>query len=496
MAALQQLEILVHGNYPPALLDAVAETHPRCRVSVFPLCSFSSEKEDLSRREWVQSPVLHAVQIICYENHHQGIYTEHPDRVLRDLLYQSPHIKRLALQISSKYTTSSCHAYARWLQARPREREEVDLDPTRRARLEVLSLPLITKITASQFLAWSRVTDLGCLTAWTAGAVEDVSLMTTIADLKPFRALERLTLALYPPENSSAWLPAVEAMFDALPPLGYLCLLGTYDPAMLPVAVLDRHGATLAELKLHRPKPQYMEYESFRLANKGGQISPIFPADVIARMAARCPSLHTLRLCVQRYRGHPVETAAYEALGLFPALRTLHLVLNCLPVVQGDGRPFPPRELSAYELETLPSPWQGVHKWKIRDCAINSAFDEPLAVAIFMRIQTARRPRGPLRLLRLHPLAGQWSQYEAPTGITPYARLGGGEIHYDMAGQWEVECEADGRLRADNRRKPRGKGERLMRHADVDIFQSIWPSTGSKIWPLEWQSWPLSVRDT
>jgi hypothetical protein len=497
MAGLQQVDILVHEDYPPVLLDVLAATHPLCRVSVFPFCSFR-EKEDISRKEWVQSPVLHAVQVICYENHYHGIYIEHPDRVLRNILYKSAHIKQLSLQISSKNTTSSCYAYAQWLQAQPPE-SEIDIDPARRARLEVLSLPLMTKITASQFHAWSRVTDLGYLTAWTAGAVEDVSLMTTIADLKPFRALKRLTLSLHLPDNSSSssssWLPEVQAMFDALPPLVYLCLLGTYDPAMLPDAVLDRHGPTLAELKLHRSRPRYMGYESFRLTKKGGQIAPIFPADVLSRMAVRCPSLHTLRLCVQRYRGQPIETAAYDALGLFPALRTLHLVLNCLPVVQADGTtPFPVRELTAYERDILPNSRQHIPKWKIRDCAINSAFDEPLAVAIFMRIQTAPpRTRGPLRLLRLHPLAGQHSQYEAPTGITSNALLGGGKIHYDMAGQWDVECDGNGRLRAQNRRNPdRKEDDRPMRSQDVDIFESVWLSAGeTKIWPLEWHSWPL-----
>ena len=85
-------------------------------------------------------------------------------------------------------------------------------------------------------------------------------------------------------------------------------------------------------------------------------------------MAAHCPVLQTLRITVQRYRGHPTETAAYDALGRFPALHTLDLHLNCLPVmISGYETPFPPRELTAYERQTITA-WHGsLPKWTVRD---------------------------------------------------------------------------------------------------------------------------------
>ncbi|PYI31337.1 hypothetical protein BP00DRAFT_446621 [Aspergillus indologenus CBS 114.80] len=313
LTSLKRFDFLIHRHCPPELLNVLAQTHPHCRVWVFPRCSFYPA-ENLSRKKWALSPVLHAVQIICYENPFGlSVHTDHPDRALRDLLRQAPHLKQLSLQISPKTPGSTGQSYTKWLKSRPPESGS-DASPAR-ARLEVLSLPLITTLTGNGFQAWSRVADLGYLTAWTAGALEEGSALAAITDLQPFRALKRLTISLHPPADSlPSWPQIIQAMFDSIPPLWYLCLLGMYDSTILPTAVLDRYGLTSIELKLHRETPQYQSYESTRLAQKG-QIALIFPADAIRRMAVHCPRLKTLRICVQRLRGHPVETEAYEALG-------------------------------------------------------------------------------------------------------------------------------------------------------------------------------------
>ncbi|RAH43166.1 uncharacterized protein BO95DRAFT_502334 [Aspergillus brunneoviolaceus CBS 621.78] len=488
LTSLKRFDFLIHMYYPPELLHVLAQAHPHCHVSVSLRCSFYPA-EDFSRKRWAQSPVLHAVRVIYYEDPvYETVHTEHPDRSLRDLLRQAPHIKQVSLQISPKTPGSTRQNYTKWLESRPPE-SGIDTSPTR-ARLEILSLPLSTTMTGDGFQAWSRVTDLGYLTAWTAGALEEESALAAITDLQPFRALKRLTISLQPPADSlPSWSQTIQAMFDSLPPLTYLCLLGTYDPTILPTAVLDRHGSTLVELKLHRETPKYQSYESTRLAQKG-QIAPMFPADAIRRMAVRCPRLKTLRICVQRHRGHPTETEAYKALGEFPALETLDLVLNCLPVVQDDGTPFPPRALSEYE--------QGhnqdhVPRWILRDCAINCAIDAPLAAAIFKRIHP-RPQRGTLRLLRLHPLAGHHGQYRvAPEISNSQALLARGYLNFQVMGKWQVAWDGAGWLRPRNRETTRWEGRRsAVTSADLEIFESIWPlARATKDWPLDWQSWPL-----
>ncbi|GLB14393.1 hypothetical protein AtubIFM61612_001819 [Aspergillus tubingensis] len=444
------------------LVYTLAETHPDCHVSVFS-ASPDTYRAGITQKKWIHSTVVKAAWIVYYEHSRGQFSAEHPDRLLRNILRQAPGIKRLTLQISATPGPSSCQRNTKWLQAQPSE-DEVNIHP--RAQLEMLSFPLISKMTAQNLQAWSRVTDLRYLAAWTAGAIEDITLLTTIAQLQPFRALKRLSLALNPPETSPTWLSTVKAMFNALPPLTYLCLLGSYHPEWLPTAILDRHGLTLNELQLHRPRPRFQNYEPYRLVRRG-QIAPIFPADVIANMAAHCPVLQTLRITVQRYRGHPTETAAYDALGRFPALHTLDLHLNCLPVmISGYETPFPPRELTA-------------------------AFDEALATAIFMRIR-GQKTRRSLRVLRLHPLSGEIGQYQRTPGITGHVLLGGGDYHREMGGAWQVEWDGANKMRAENRFKPKRKRGETMRSMDLEIFESIWPSDREeKTWPIKWRSWPL-----
>ncbi|GKZ28935.1 hypothetical protein AbraIFM66950_001893 [Aspergillus brasiliensis] len=488
LACLQQLNILAFADYTN-VLDVVAEAHPYCRVSVFPLYllhPFSIHPWS----QWIHSPVLNAVTVICLEDHDMGVFTDHPDRILRDFLRQAPHIKRLTLQISEKDLRSTHSHYNRWLRSQPAKSENQETPP---AKLEILSLTLITELTAESVERWSWVTDLGYLTAWVAGAIRDMTVMTTIAELQPFRALKRLTLTINPTEKSPSWPSAIKAMFDALPPLVCLYLLGTYDPRILPTAVLDRHGPTLTELRLHYRRTQFQQgYEAFRLLQKG-QIAPIFTAEVISQIAARCPVLRTLWICVQRYRGYSIETQAYEALAQFPALQTLDLVLSCQPIMQRNGTPFPPRKLSADERELVSTPWHDIPKWVIRDSTINSAIDESLATAIFNRIRMGRpgQPSGGcLQLLRLHPLIGRFGQY-LKLGIRQH-RLAGGTLNFRLAGAWQVEWLGNGKLRSKNQFKSTLDGEVVMGSEVVDILESIWPSAReTKTWHWEWRSWPL-----
>ncbi|RAK89894.1 hypothetical protein BO79DRAFT_227478 [Aspergillus costaricaensis CBS 115574] len=477
LVCLKRLHLLLCPSYPQALLDTLAETHPDCHVSVFS-ASPDTYRANITQNKWIHSTVVKVAWIVYYEHSRGQFFAEHPDRLLRNILRQAPGIKRLTLQISATPGPSSCQRYTKWLQAQPSE-DEVNIHP--RAQLEMLSFPLISKMTTRNLQAWSR----------TVGAIEDITLLTTITQLQPFRALKRLTLTLNPPETSPTWFPAVKAMFNALPPLTYLCLLGSYHPEWLPTAILDRHGLTLTELQLHRPRPRFQNYEPYRLVRKE-QIAPIFPADIIANIAAHCPVLQTLQITVQRYRGHPTETAAYNALGRFPALHTLDLHLNCLPVmISGYETPFPPRELTAYERQTIPA-WHGsLPKWKVRDTAINSAFDKALATAIFMRIRGQKTGKS-LRELRLHPLSGQVGQYQGFPAITGHVLLGGGDYHREMGGAWQVEWDGANGMRAGNWFKPKRKRGETMRSMDLEIFESIWPSDREEeTWPMKWHSWPL-----
>ncbi|PYI17407.1 hypothetical protein BO99DRAFT_388967 [Aspergillus violaceofuscus CBS 115571] len=499
---LQQLDLLMFRHYPLKLLDTLAVTHPHCRLSI--VAQNRRDAGGILATRWIHSPVLHTIQIVHPEDHCVP-FVEHPDRALRDILRQVPYIKRLSLQLRPGRGSASrtYHDYHRWLRSQP---AESGMHPASRACLEVLALPLSTTMTREGLEAWSGVVNWQSLTAWAPGTIEDSTVLSTIAIQQPFQALQRLTLFLRPPEGVdywANWTHAAQRMFDALPPLVYLCLLGPYEQTLL-LTVLDRHGPTLTELQLDRDQPQYQSGLTFSRLARNGPIAPIFTAEVIAGAATRCPVLRTLRICVQRHRGHPLEVAAYDALGQFSALQTLDLILICLPAVVMADRPasaltpFPPRALTALEQELLDG---HCPKWIVRDQAINAAIDELLATAIFKRIQggQATAGRGRLKLLRLHPRVGRLAHYHDDRSVGGFRPLVLGRSHdlyKEMAGAWQVQCNNSsgvGMVRAENQYRPT-PCPRTMRSAELEIFESIWPSNDgqtNRIWPLAWQSWPL-----
>ncbi|PYH29034.1 uncharacterized protein BO87DRAFT_449684 [Aspergillus neoniger CBS 115656] len=481
LPCLQQLSILAFARYAE-LLDVVAEVYPSCRVSIFTLSRFPP-RWILYWSEWLHSPVLHAVTVICHDEGHMRTFRENPDRALWDLLHQARHIKYLSLQISVKPLHWIISESTSWS---PSQLSESEIIEAPRAKLETLSLPLNTKMTAAQLQRWSQLTDLAYLTEWAAGTIEEMTALTAITELQPFRALKRLTLKLNQPKDTSCWPRAIRRMFRSLPPLNYLYLLGRYNPAILPTAILKRHGLTLTELKLYYKQSQFQQIDEARPLSLKRQRAPTFPSAVISHIAACCPALQTLCICVQRYRGHPIEAQAYDALAKFPVLQTLDLVLNCVAASKADGTPSPPRELSEYEQELFP--YSGpISKWTIRDCMINSAIDESLAKAIFYRILMGQQGRS-LQLLRLHPHLGKFRS-SISTDLRNRLPVTAEEIFQELAGAWQVKWPGYGKPELENRLRPSRDHEAVIKPQDGEIFESNWPSTReSKTWPLEWCS--------
>ncbi|RAK85165.1 hypothetical protein BO79DRAFT_273973 [Aspergillus costaricaensis CBS 115574] len=485
LPCLQQLSILAFARYAE-LLDVVAEVHPSCRVSIFTLSRFSP-RWILYWSEWLRSLVLHAVTVICHDERHMTTFKEDPDRALWDLLHQARQIKYLSLQISVKPLDWIILESTSWS---PSQLSESEIIEAPRAKLETLSLPLITKMAAAQLQRWSRITDLAYLTEWAAGTIEEMTALTAITELQPFRALKRLTLRLDQPKDSPCWPRAVKRMFRSLPPLNYLYLLGRYNPAILPTAILKRHGPTMTELKLYYKRSQFQRIDEARPRSLRKQSAPTFHPAVIAHIAACCPALQTLCICVQRYRGHPIEAQTYDALAKFPVLQTLDLVLNCVAASKADGTPSLPRELTAYEQELFPYRFGQISKWTIRDCMINSAIDESLVKAIFNRILMGQQGRS-LQLLRLHPHLGKFEPWMS-TDMRNRLPVSAGEIIKELAGAWQVEWPRYGKPQLENRFRPSRDHEAVIRPEDGEIFLFIWPSTREpKTWPLEWYSWPL-----
>ncbi|KAL2827933.1 hypothetical protein BDW59DRAFT_143556 [Aspergillus cavernicola] len=481
---LQDIDLLISRGGPVELQQAISQDHPTCQLFVYSSPSPTAGRYGKAG-DWVSLPQLHAAHVTCFEYPGRRNFSEHPDRVLEDIVVRAPHVKKLALQIAAGGTVGPAPDY----------NETVEVDRTAettavRARLELLSWPLNTRMPAQQFLKWGQIIDYSCLRSWTVGCVEDAQLPWAIAELHPFQQLIRLTLALYPPPGDElVFASAAEAMFDSLPPLRYLCLLGAYKPTLLTNAVLRKHGPALLELKLD-VGPNDWNHQALRRLRERGPTGPIFPAEEIHSLAAQCFSLEKLRICIQRNRGF--ETDVYTAFAHLPRLKELELLVNCPPRVGPDENPIPPRELSDFENARTPPNYFDLPVWYIRDTMINSAIDEDLAKGINTHIRTHQTGSSRLAKLTLRPVF----RHDGPAATRTSGAFST-NIFKVLASVWTVEMDLVAGVRAV--KNAQGNSDKCGLFAGQlqleTIFNSIWPAQrGDDSEQLQrWHSWPLQL---
>ncbi|KAJ5715988.1 uncharacterized protein N7483_013169 [Penicillium malachiteum] len=466
---LHDVNIVVFHGGPVELFEALSQYHPSCRVSIFstlikenPIQTFSFPIID---PVWLSSPMLYAVHLTCLEGFPR--FYEHPDRVLQNIVLHAPNLKKIALRISDKYNSPTGQEQL--------NRANVDIGaksdkPPGSARIETMSWPLHTKMTAVQFQDWQTITDFSVLRSLNAGCIEDLTLLRSMVNMRPFRQLQRLTLALFPPkDNKPRFWQVAESMFSSLPPLTHLCLLGMYTPEFANNMLGCKHGQTLLELELHReivPHPRSRGISLSRLCQKG-QAGPIFSTEHVRELADHCPSLQKLQVCVQRCPG--AQTDLSRALSRFPCLEKLDLVLNCLPEMDANMMPVPLRELTDFE-KGLASDFKWgsdvCPRWFIRDYIINCVMSESLVKQFFTQIHTSQE-----RLVQLviSPLIGEWAQCSKldqyscfPNGVMKFIKY---PLFNTLASVWKVEQENHTELHA-IREKP----------FDPPLLDKKWPN--------------------
>ena len=490
---LQDIGLLVSNGGPVELHEAIRQYHPSCRLSVY----LSPQLGDMYQKTngWVLSPQLHAAHVTLFEYPERRNFREHPDRVLEDVVVRAPHVKRLALQIIAGGQAGPNEDFNETVVVEERNGRE-----PLRAKLEQLAWPLNTLMPAGQFLKWHQLVDYSCLNSWAVGCIEHTQVLRAIANLRPFQQLNRLTLALFPPQDDElSFYTAAETMFDSIPPLTYVCLLGSYKPTFL-TAALRKHGPTLLELKLNVGPQDWSHQTLLRLRAKGKNVtSPLCAVEEIRSLEAHCPSLQTLCIAIQRNRG--LETPAYIALALFPALTTLELYLNCPPLVDPNEperlSPVPARDLTDFEkAQPPPSTGLDVPIWYIRDTMINSAINEDLAKTIFTHIRAHQVGYRRLAKLKIHPL------YSAPAvAATDISIALNNKIFKALASSWTVQTDLLTGVKA-VKHIQKQIDRRWVAEGDVQleaILNSVWPSvegeegerenTGN--WLQRWRSWPL-----
>ena len=148
----------------------------------------------------------------------------------------------------------------------------------------------------------------------------------------------------------------------------------------------------------------------------------------------------------------------WTALGRFPRLQKLNLLLNCLPKMGANMMPIPPRELSEFEKSTLT--WRSSDsidiecpKWFIRDCMINCAISKNMAEESFTHIHACQHVKHLTKLVP-KPRYGQSNHYSCfPSEATTRAFIG--SCFFNKLGLvWMVEQKFLSVLHAESKERP------------------------------------------
>ncbi|KAJ5887364.1 hypothetical protein N7495_007405 [Penicillium taxi] len=485
---LHDVNIFVFYGGPIELFEALSQYHPTCRVSFF---STLMDRHPLRgcgmfpiiHPVWPSSPMLYAVHLTALEDSDRSPLFVHPDRTLQNFVLYAPNLKTIALRISSR-----CHPQTRreHLRGFGVDKEARSDKPPGPGRIETMSWPLRTEMTAEQFQDWQTITDFSILRSLNFGCIRNSTLLQSIVDDHPFRQLRRLTVALVPRKDDDGpkFWQAAESMFSSLPCLTHLSLLGMYTAEFANNVIGYKHGQTLVELGLHgeiQPESCSRGRSISRLCEKG-QVGPIFSTKHVRWLADYCPSLQKLQICVQGYPDP--QTDMSSALGRFPSLKKLDLVLNCLPQIDANRMPVPLRELTEFEKGMASdSKWGSdvCPRWFIRDCMINCAMSEIFVKQFFTQIRTSQQS---LVQLVMEPLFSNVYQH---TELDQYSSFRGGVkkfINYgffsELASVWTVKQDNDTELHA-IRKEPFNPAFLNFDYPDeiLSIFRStdIWETT-------------------
>ncbi|KAJ5714422.1 uncharacterized protein N7483_011603 [Penicillium malachiteum] len=217
---LHDVNIFVFYGGPVELFEALSQYHPTCRVSFFSTLMRQHPLREVGmfpiiNPVWLSSPMLYAVHLTDLEDSDRSPLILHPDTVLQNIVLHAPNLKKIALRISGQ---TCSHTRRERLRVKVDEEAKGD-EPPGPARIEIMSWPMRTKMTAKQFQNWQTITDFTALRSLTVGCIQDSTLLQSIVDDHPFQQLKRLSLTLFPREDDgSRFWQAAESMFSLLPP--------------------------------------------------------------------------------------------------------------------------------------------------------------------------------------------------------------------------------------------------------------------------------------
>lgn len=363
---LVELNYAVVNMFPRALLKALHQHHPQCRLNIhaFRLTSLFPPLFDVCEMDLIQSPCLHGIRFSPWaESEDTGPETLDAETIYR-IMSIAPNLKHFCVDFEqSDYPLSKAIS------------KEQGLDSSTTAfnmgKLKSLSLRFMQSKQKILHEA-SRHTDFSTLQSLDLDYVNDYGIPRAIASTYSFRDLQNLSVVL----SNSLSNGATELMFESINPLTCLKIKSTLGPSLIE-KILMRHGPTLQGLVL-LPGPGHDPL--WAGLPKGGC------AKQVLRYAKLCPRLRKLHIETQRTAGSEDELRLYEAYGQFPSLESLALDMECA---------IPPEQSTNPGRVEMPA---------VAEIAFNLTLDPALCLAIWDRIASTQRS-GRLRRLKLHPHA-------------------------------------------------------------------------------------------
>ncbi|OAL56188.1 hypothetical protein IQ07DRAFT_674437 [Pyrenochaeta sp. DS3sAY3a] len=300
-------------------------------------------------------------------------------------------------------------------------------------------------------------------------------LVRLASDKHSLASLRRLSLFLKRriPQLDEQLDELASHMFYALHPLQEIEITGCVAEKTFS-AILSSHGSALRKLK-------------FIPSRDEGRLSRVFSMGTsqIQDLSARCPGVTELIIKIQRTRGDSQEVQLYRALGTFPQLEKVALVLDCCDF---QNTIVPP-------IHVMGLPFRITHE-QVRALLINAAVDASLSISIFQAILANNKSLQQL-ILKVTNIDYSVTSDMLTSDVLQWI----GRSWLCCRNPGKEKSFATQEIKSVDRNDPWGIGCNLTRRLEQyelslwsRAWLELWPKGGGdeKDWKEEWTSFPLA----
>ncbi|KAH0439721.1 hypothetical protein CcaCcLH18_02831 [Colletotrichum camelliae] len=382
------------NQFPPCMLDALHEYHPRCRLHLrnFHLHSIVDKpihvpvpdaEETAHELRLASSPCLYSLRYSyafnygSYEEWNNGVLEPNPNNihnsaVMRIVTKMAPNLKRVHLRPASD-SSSQPFPLEPWKAAK-----KISLTQSP-ASLTSIEMDQALCVSEELIKSWRESTDMSLLRVLKLTKLEVPALRELAKCILP--SLVHLNISLPFVDSRPYWEVVAEALRGISPNL-----------------VAFKLGGLSSQIPL----------ESFlgpclRTLDVATHNSRVFKEKDILEVAEQSPLLECLTLRILRRKGDASEVASYRALGKFKRLRdlTITLVVRPPPITRATLIEMDVQDMSGFEREIwrvtenkVPKRHQHRPGFTMRDlkaAVINSAVDAQLVRSIVDVISAAKQ---------------------------------------------------------------------------------------------------------